>query len=62
MNPFNKGPGSQDLRDFLSFLEQKGQLKRIQEPVSPDLELTAISDRVLGMGGPALLFENKLIP
>ncbi|ABX08967.1 3-polyprenyl-4-hydroxybenzoate decarboxylase [Prochlorococcus marinus str. MIT 9211] len=48
------------MRDFLSFLEKKGQLKRIHEPVSPDLELTAISDRVLSMGGPALLFENVI--
>jgi 4-hydroxy-3-polyprenylbenzoate decarboxylase len=26
--------------------------------VDPDLELAAIADRVLGLGGPALLFEN----
>ena len=46
------------MRDFLSLLESKGQLKRIKKVVDPDLELAAISDRVLGMGGPALLFEN----
>ena len=46
------------MRDFLSLLERKGQLKRIKKVVDPDLELAAISDRVLGMGGPALLFEN----
>ena len=27
--------------------------------VDSDLEIAAISDRVLGMGGPALLFENQ---
>ncbi len=60
MSLFHQGPGSNDIRDFLSFLEEKGQLKRIIEPVSADLELAAISDRVLGMGGPALLFENVI--
>ena len=29
-------------------------------PVDPDLELAAIADRVLAMGGPALLFENVI--
>ena len=47
-----------DLRAFLNLLEQRGQLRRIQAPVDPDLELAAIADRVLAMGGPALLFEN----
>ncbi len=47
-----------DLRDFLQLLESRGQLRRITAPVDPDLEVAAISDRVLAMGGPALLFEN----
>ncbi|MFM7547490.1 MAG: UbiD family decarboxylase, partial [Cyanobacteriota bacterium] len=47
-----------DLRGFLELLEQRGRLRRIQAPVDPDLELAAIADRVLGLGGPALLFEN----
>jgi len=47
-----------DLREFLDFLEEKGDLKRIQYPVDPNLEMTEISDRVLRMDGPALLFEN----
>ena len=41
-------------------LERRGQLKRIKEPVNPDQELAAISDRVIGMGGPGLLFENVI--
>jgi 4-hydroxy-3-polyprenylbenzoate decarboxylase len=54
-------PGRQrDLRDFLRLLEQRGQLRRITAPVDPDLELAAIADRVLGLGGPALLFENVI--
>lgn len=47
-----------DLQHFLEFLESKGELKRIQEPVSPYLEITEIADRVVKKGGPALLFEN----
>ena len=47
-----------DLRDFLNYLEQQGELKRISYPVDPNLEMTEICDRVLRAGGPALLFEN----
>ena len=47
-----------DLREFLSFLESKGELRRITAPVSRDLEITEIADRVIASGGPALLFEN----
>ncbi|HLR83005.1 MAG TPA: UbiD family decarboxylase [Paenalcaligenes sp.] len=47
-----------DLRDFVQQLENQGQLKRIQQPVSTHLEITALSDQVLRAGGPALLFEN----
>ncbi|MBA4112061.1 MAG: 4-hydroxy-3-polyprenylbenzoate decarboxylase [Verminephrobacter sp.] len=47
-----------DLRDFIQQLEQAGDLRRVREPVSPHLEMTALCDRVLRAGGPALLFEN----
>jgi len=47
-----------DLREFLKLLESKGQLKRISQPISPELEMTEICDRVLRAGGPAILFEN----
>ncbi len=47
-----------DLREFIALLEKKGLLKRIQLPVSPELEMTEICDRTLRRGGPALLFEN----
>ncbi|MBT9491674.1 MAG: UbiD family decarboxylase [Paucibacter sp.] len=49
-----------DLREFIHGLEAMGQLRRIAEPVSPVLEMTALSDRVLRVGGPALLFENPV--
>jgi len=47
-----------DLREFLSQLEAKGELKRVAAEVSPSLEMTEICDRVLRNGGPALLFER----
>ncbi|MGA7856494.1 MAG: UbiD family decarboxylase [Terracidiphilus sp.] len=61
-----------DLRDWIRALEKHGELKRIGEEVSPELEITEITDRVskigakpgaatkgnYGPGGPALLFEN----
>ncbi len=58
MNYINKSQSSQNLRGFLSLLEERGQLRRIKQSVSPDQELAAISDRVLSMGGPALQFDN----
>ena len=47
-----------DLRDWIKALEKHGELKRIREEVSPELEITEITDRVSKSGGPALLFEN----
>jgi 4-hydroxy-3-polyprenylbenzoate decarboxylase len=47
-----------DLRGFIAMLEAAGQLRRVAEPVSPRLEMTAVCDRVLRAGGPALLFEH----
>ncbi|ENS5608361.1 4-hydroxy-3-polyprenylbenzoate decarboxylase [Vibrio mimicus] len=49
-----------DLREFLDYLEQRGELKRITHPVDPHYEMTEISDRTLRAKGPALLFENPL--
>ncbi|MCL5951690.1 MAG: UbiD family decarboxylase, partial [Chloroflexi bacterium] len=50
-----------DLQDFLARLEKHDQLKRITVPVSQELEMTEIADRVVK--GPAnenvaLLFED----
>ena len=47
-----------DLRDFIGFLEDKGQLKRIKTPVSCELEIAEVCDRVVKNNGPALIFEN----
>jgi len=47
-----------DLRDFLTQLEARGELKRVAVEVDPRLEITEICDRVLKAEGPALLFEK----
>ncbi len=47
-----------DLQRFLTFLEEKGELVRIREPIRPELEISALADIVVKRGGPALLFEN----
>ena len=47
-----------DLREFIAFLEQQGELVRISQEIDPYLEMTEISDRTLRAKGPALLFEN----
>jgi 4-hydroxy-3-polyprenylbenzoate decarboxylase len=49
------------LREFVAQLEERGQLKRISAPVSAELEITEITDRVSkGPSGSnlALLFEH----
>ena len=50
----------QDLREFVAFLESKGDLRRISAPVDPELEITEIAHRMLRADGPALLFENVI--
>ena len=39
-------------------LERLGELRRVTDPVSPRLEMTALADQVLRAAGPALLLEN----
>jgi 4-hydroxy-3-polyprenylbenzoate decarboxylase len=49
-----------DLNDFLVDLEKRKLLSRVTEPVSPDLEIAAVTDRACKLpgGGAALLFER----
>ena len=47
-----------DIRQFIEFLDERGDLKRITAMVDSDLEITEITDRTIKSGGPALLFEN----
>ncbi|MBR0787195.1 UbiD family decarboxylase [Bradyrhizobium iriomotense] len=53
-------PRFRDLSDFLRFLDGKGQLRRIREPVSVVHEITEIHRRVIGENGPALLFDHPV--
>ncbi len=39
-----------DLRDWIQTLEKQGELKRVREEVSPELEITEITDRVSKIG------------
>jgi len=47
-----------DLRDFVAKLKTNGELKEINTPISPILEMTEICDRTLRAAGPALLFNQ----
>src|SRR6476469_917251 len=49
-----------DLQSFLHSLAAGHELALVGEPVSPDLEIAAVTDRVSKSpgGGPALLFER----
>ena len=49
-----------DLRDFVGQLERLGELRKLTEPVSPRLEMTAIGDKLLRAGGPAVLCTQPL--
>src|SRR5215212_6411271 len=49
-----------DLNEFIAALDGERELARISDPVSPDLEICAVTDRVSKTpgGGPGLLFER----
>jgi 4-hydroxy-3-polyprenylbenzoate decarboxylase len=47
-----------DLRAWIAKIEEVGDLKRITAEVDWNLELSALGQRVVNQGGPALLFEN----
>lgn len=47
------------LAHFVSRLESAGELTRVKEFVSPKLEMTEITDRIVKNNGKALLFENN---
>jgi 4-hydroxy-3-polyprenylbenzoate decarboxylase/2,5-furandicarboxylate decarboxylase 1 len=50
--PFN------DLREFITFLESKGELIRTQKPVDVKYEISAYIRKTSDVQGPALLFDN----
>jgi 4-hydroxy-3-polyprenylbenzoate decarboxylase len=52
-----------DLRDWIKTLEKNGELRRIREEVSPDLEITEITDRVSKFGArPSADVPNGIRP
>ena len=52
-----------DLREFISYLEQIGDLVKVHQNVSPDLEMAEFCTQVLNNNGPAVLFDSgKGIP
>jgi 4-hydroxy-3-polyprenylbenzoate decarboxylase len=53
-------PRFRELADFLRFLDERGQLRRIREAVSVVHEVTEIHRRVVSDQGPALLFEQPI--
>src|SRR5574337_460626 len=48
----------EDLRDFASQLKARGELVQVADALSPRLEITALADRMLRAGGPALWIER----
>ena len=51
------------LAEFIEQLDRAGELVRIKQPVSANLELCEIADRVMKQpgGGKALLFEHPVL-
>ncbi len=51
------------LPDYITAIDQIGELVRIRQPVHTHLEIAEIADRVMKMpgGGPALLFERPVL-
>ena len=49
-----------DVNAFIAELDKRGELARIDEPVDPKLEMSALIDKVSKTvgGGPGLLFER----
>ena len=52
------------LPDFVTAIEQIGELVRIHQPVRTHLEIAEIADRAMKLpgGGPALLFQRPVLP
>jgi len=48
----------EDLHEFVTKLENAGELKRVKTQVDSDLEISEVLSRVMYSSGPAVLFEN----
>jgi 4-hydroxy-3-polyprenylbenzoate decarboxylase len=49
-----------DLKEFIERLEAAGELKKINTPLNPELEITEVADRAMKHDGPALLIEQPV--
>ncbi len=47
-----------DLASFVRYLESRGELRRVSREIDPVLEISALAQRAVRAGGPALLFEH----
>ena len=47
-----------DIREFLEFLREKGELKVCQKEVDTRIEIARVTDKSSKIGGPAILFNN----
>lgn len=47
-----------DLREFLDFLHERGELKVCQKEVDTNIEIAKVTDKATKVGGPAILFTN----
>jgi 4-hydroxy-3-polyprenylbenzoate decarboxylase len=47
-----------NLQDLIASFERANELVRLSQSLSPCLEISEVTDRVVKQGGPALLFEN----
>ena len=46
------------LQDYLAWLEERGSLLRVRDPLSPILEIPSFLRRVMYNSGPTVVFEN----
>jgi 3-octaprenyl-4hydroxybenzoate decarboxylase (EC 4.1.1.-) len=51
-----------DLRGFLSALEERGWLRRVGEPLSPELEIPEVLRQVTYAGGPPFFRVCEGVP
>ena len=49
---------AEDLREYIQILEENGELRRVTAEVDWNLEIGAITRRLMDLKGPAPLFEN----
>ena len=54
--------GWSNLQQFVAALEEGDEVIRISRPVDVELEAGCIADRIVKMGGNAVIFEQPILP